>query len=135
MDRKLLEDVRILVVDDNDQVRDVLQRMLRMYGATCVTAGSAADACSVLATTVFEVVITDMGRGLDRTAGYTLLDRLRKTGIQTPVLIYAGSAQPSGRAVEPARGRPGRRGARAPPQPTSPTGGTTPATNLAAAAP
>jgi CheY-like chemotaxis protein len=39
----------------------------------------------------YGLVITDMSRGLDRRAGYTLLRQMRDAGLELPVVIYAGS--------------------------------------------
>ena len=52
----------------------------------------------------FDAIISDMGRGLDRTAGYKLLEELRKAGIQSPYVIYAASTDPKRRAEAKRRG-------------------------------
>ena len=39
----------------------------------------------------YALVITDMSRGLDRRAGYTVLRQMRDAGLDLPVVIYAGS--------------------------------------------
>ena len=44
----------------------------------------------------FDAIISDMGRPPDKRAGYTLLEKLRATGDNTPFFIYAGP-----RAKEP----------------------------------
>jgi len=40
------------------------------------------------------LIISDMGRGPDRRAGYTLLEALRSRGNETPFIIYTGESNP-----------------------------------------
>ena len=53
----------------------------------------------------YGVVITDMARGLDRRAAYTLLKELRDRDIQIPVVIYAGAGAGSAERNAEARDR------------------------------
>jgi DNA-binding NtrC family response regulator len=39
----------------------------------------------------FDVIISDMGRQEGPREGYVLLEKLRRSGIETPFVIYAGS--------------------------------------------
>ena len=43
----------------------------------------------------FDAIISDMGRPPDPRAGYTLLEAVRRRGIQLPYFIYAGSRDPA----------------------------------------
>ena len=52
-------------------------------------------------------MITDMARGFDRRAGYTLLKGMRDRDIQIPVVIYAGAG--AGSAERNAEARDQRR--------------------------
>lgn len=52
---------------------------------------STKDALEKVRTQSFNVIISDMGRPLDKQAGYTLLEALRKQNISTPFIIHAGS--------------------------------------------
>ena len=42
----------------------------------------------------YAFVITDMGRGTDRRAAYTLIRKMRQQGNDQPVIVYAASASP-----------------------------------------
>jgi cyclic di-GMP phosphodiesterase len=61
MDSQLLQDTKVLVVDDELEVRDALQRILVSYGAECATAVNAEEGCAFIAAhPEVEVVITDL---------------------------------------------------------------------------
>jgi CheY-like chemotaxis protein len=42
----------------------------------------------------YDVVVSDMGRPGDATAGYTLLDTMRADGYRTPFVVYSSSTDP-----------------------------------------
>ena len=52
----------------------------------------------------FDLVISDMGRGEDMRAGYTLLGRIRDSGSKVPFFIFAGSDKPEFRREAAERG-------------------------------
>jgi putative two-component system response regulator len=61
MESQLLQDTKVLVVDDERELRDLLQPMLVSYGADCATAANAAEGCAFIAAHAeVEVVITDL---------------------------------------------------------------------------
>jgi CheY-like chemotaxis protein len=75
-----LASVRVLVVDDQDDARELLQMALAQYGADVVTAGSAAEAYELITTAPAgerpDVMVTDLGMpGED---GYSLIRRVRE---------------------------------------------------------
>ena len=94
----------ILWVDNHPENNVYERRALEAIGATIVLAKSTDEGLAKARDQAFDVIISDMGRGLDRTAGYTLLEKFRKSGIETPFLIYAGSAKPELRAEARKRG-------------------------------
>lgn len=56
---------------------------------------STEDALKTIATRgPYDVIISDMGRPPDASAGYTLLNQLRTSGDETPYVIYAASRAP-----------------------------------------
>jgi CheY-like chemotaxis protein len=59
-ERHALEQVRILVVDDDDTIRDALAEALEYYGAWVTTASSAATALERLRDERFDVVCSDL---------------------------------------------------------------------------
>jgi CheY-like chemotaxis protein len=88
----------ILWVDDHPDNNVYERRALEAIGATFILATSTKDALAKAHSQAFDVVISDMSRGIERTAGYDLLDKLRAAGIQTPVIIYAATTNPERRA-------------------------------------
>ena len=56
-----LRGMRILLVDDVADVRDILAMLLRMEGADVVAVGSGRQAAAIVSRRDFDVVITDFG--------------------------------------------------------------------------
>ena len=70
-----LHGVRVLVVDDEQDARDLIQRLLREHGAEVVTAASAEDALAALASMRPQILVSDIG--MPETDGYDLIRRIR----------------------------------------------------------
>jgi CheY-like chemotaxis protein len=85
---------RVLWVDDRPENNVLERRSLEAIGIKFDLSTSTDDALNRLATGSYDAVISDMGRPPDARAGYTLLDTMRKKGIATPFIIYAGSNAP-----------------------------------------
>jgi PAS domain S-box-containing protein len=67
--------VRVLLVDDHDDVLEVERRLLSECGAVVGTAASAEDALRLLKTQMFDVLLSDLGMpGMD---GYQLIGIIR----------------------------------------------------------
>jgi signal transduction histidine kinase/ActR/RegA family two-component response regulator len=82
-----LNRLRILVVEDEPDTCEFLERFLTGYGARVVIARSAADALSRLSSETVDIVISDIGLpGMD---GYDLIQRIRK------LPAHAGGATPA----------------------------------------
>ncbi len=76
---------RILVVDDEDDVRRALSRALILHGYSTEVAPDGADALRRLATEAPDAVVLDVAMaGLD---GLEVCRRLREAGDRTPVLM------------------------------------------------
>ncbi|HEX5965936.1 MAG TPA: ATP-binding protein [Pyrinomonadaceae bacterium] len=70
-----IDGLRILVVDDEPDTRELLRQGLEYCGATVRVAGSAAEALDALASQVPDILISDIGMpGVD---GYDLIRRVR----------------------------------------------------------
>jgi CheY-like chemotaxis protein len=94
-----LQDVRVLVVDDEPDTRELVKMTLKQYGATVATAASAAEALAVFVEFAPGVVVADIGMpGED---GYSLIRRLRRLppgqGGKTPAIALTAYAQPQDR--------------------------------------
>ena len=70
-----LERLRILVVDDDRDARELLSRLLEEAGATVEIAASAEEALAKLAATAPNVLISDIG--MPEVDGYELIRRVR----------------------------------------------------------
>jgi CheY-like chemotaxis protein len=72
--------VRALVVDDEDDARELLKLVLTQYGADVVAAGSATEAYELITTAPTgdrpDVMVTDLG--MPDEDGYSLIRRVRE---------------------------------------------------------
>jgi len=73
--RIALDGVRVLVVDDEPDARELIRRMLEECKAEVVTAGSAAEAVLILETQQMHVLVSDIG--MPEVDGYEFLRQVR----------------------------------------------------------
>jgi DNA-binding NtrC family response regulator len=85
----LFRGARILVVDDDDEIRKLHAAILSLEGYEVETAEDGADALERLASRSFDLVFTD--RLMPILNGENLLLALRSAGIRTPVVMVSGS--------------------------------------------
>jgi CheY-like chemotaxis protein len=71
----LLEGVRVLVVDDNADIREMLGIVLQQYGAEVRAVASAAEALETLEQSLPDVLVSDIG--LPEQDGYGLIRQVR----------------------------------------------------------
>lgn len=94
-----LRGIRVLIVDDDADARDAMQRVLAAYGAEVTTAISAIDAFDVLQRGRPDVLISDIV--MPDADGYALLRRVRApdTGERgmIPAIAVTGNAQTADR--------------------------------------
>jgi two-component system response regulator MprA len=76
---------RLLVVDDDPDVRDSLERALRYAGYTVTTAVHGADALTALARSPVDLVVMDVL--MPMLDGFDACRRLRQRGDVTPILV------------------------------------------------
>ncbi|MCW5830800.1 MAG: sigma-54-dependent Fis family transcriptional regulator [Deltaproteobacteria bacterium] len=91
---------RILIVDDEERLRSVLEKILARLNVTCLHAESGEDALKVLEGRQVDLILTDLimpGMG-----GVELLRRLRQQGNESPVIIITahGSIESAVQAVK-----------------------------------
>ena len=84
----------VLWVDDNPNNNSYERQALEALGVIFVLAQSTDEALNKIARQRFDAIISDMGQLSDSRAGYTLLDKLRSSGDQTPFIIYSSSRDP-----------------------------------------
>jgi len=83
--------IRVLVVDDDVDVRGVVAELVSRSGHTVTTAGDATEALAILATKTFELVLTDVV--LPVRSGLDLLREVRGRYPDTAVLLMSGMAE------------------------------------------
>ncbi len=83
----------ILVVDDDDESRDLIATTLRHAGATVTAVDSAAQALNYTAGNHADIVLTDIA--MPHTDGYELQRRLRESGNMEKTRIVALTAFPA----------------------------------------
>jgi DNA-binding NtrC family response regulator len=89
---------RILIVDDEPDVRDSLKVMLESHGHQVAAAGSTTEALVAIETERPDVVLTDIFLGDDD--GYALLNALHAHAEGIPVVAMSGGGtRPDGRDV------------------------------------
>jgi len=94
-----LDGVRVLLVEDEPDAREVLAELLASRGATVAVAGSVAEACAQLASEVPDVIVSDIGMpGVD---GYQFARELRslpsERGGRTPLVALTAYTSPQDR--------------------------------------
>jgi DNA-binding response OmpR family regulator len=86
---RLLQDVHVLLVDDEAEVRDLIGEILEVYGATVSSARSGQDALRLLAVRVPDVIVTDLA--MVDGDGFWLLDQVRnERSLTVPVIAISG---------------------------------------------
>ena len=90
-----LDGLRVLVVDDEPDARDLLREVLEMCGSEVVTSGSAAEALAEIRSGGFNVLVSDIGMpGRD---GYSLIEEVRSLtdaeGGRTPAIALTAYAR------------------------------------------
>ena len=105
-DPSLLRNVRVLVVDDEDDARVLLQTTLQQYGAEVSTASSVEEAFVAFEETQPDVVLSDIG--MPHEDGYSLIRRLRArpaaAGGAVPAVAVTAYASAVDRAATQAAG-------------------------------
>jgi PAS domain S-box-containing protein len=91
----LLTGLRVLVVDDEPDIRELIAAVLEQYGAEVTAVGSAGEAIAALARKVPDVLVSDIGMPVED--GYTLIRKVRdlemELGGQIPALALTAYAR------------------------------------------
>ncbi|OLC30660.1 MAG: hypothetical protein AUH31_04260 [Armatimonadetes bacterium 13_1_40CM_64_14] len=83
---------RILVVDDEESIRDLCARVLTRAGYAVKTAASGEDAVSTLAETAFDLLISDIR--MPGMSGLEVLERAKTAYPQIRVVLITGFGTP-----------------------------------------
>jgi signal transduction histidine kinase/CheY-like chemotaxis protein len=79
---------RILVVDDEDHVRELLCEMIQSEGCEAIAASNGADALALLEAGNFDAVFTDIG--MPGMSGWELARAIRARDAQLPLAVVTG---------------------------------------------
>jgi PAS domain S-box-containing protein len=93
-----LDGVRVLIVDDEPDARELIGNVLESYGASVKTARSGVEALELLQADAVDVVISDVG--MPDMDGYQFMRRLRVAeakGSRVPALALTAFARPDDR--------------------------------------
>jgi PAS domain S-box-containing protein len=101
-----LSGVRVLVVDDEHDTREILSVMLTRYGAEIRTAGSAAEAMEVFSRWLPDVLVSDIGMPVED--GYALIKKIRalppENGADVPAIALTAFASAQDKKIALAAG-------------------------------
>ena len=86
---RLSQDSRILLVDDNHVVRDMLVDLVGSLGYRADAAGSGAEALALFDRGQYDVVLTDLV--MPGMSGWEVLAALRQRDPQLPIIILTGT--------------------------------------------
>lgn len=81
---------RVLIVEDNEQQRDAVAKLLTSHDVETVTAGTATECLALLKEQTFDCMVLDLS--LPDTSGYSLLETLSRESAYAfpPVIVYTG---------------------------------------------
>jgi PAS domain S-box-containing protein len=79
---------KILVIDDESGIRDILGQLLRYHGYEVVTAGTAEEGLKALSESFFNIIVLDIR--LPDTPGTVLLDKVEEIAPKAKVLLITG---------------------------------------------
>jgi CheY-like chemotaxis protein len=104
--RHLLDNVRVLIVDDDNDTREMLRFVLEQSGAAVLSAGSVPEAIEIYRTSRPGAIIADIG--MPEYNGYALVALIqehdRKLGRSTPVIALTAYTSPADRETALAAG-------------------------------
>lgn len=94
-----LSGVKVLVVEDDKDAREMIEEMLQGYGANVTAVPNAADAVNAYTSKQHDIIVSDIGLPIEN--GYELIQRIRlmenKHGIHIPAIALTAFAKPDDR--------------------------------------
>ncbi|HEX9983909.1 MAG TPA: PAS domain S-box protein [Thermoanaerobaculia bacterium] len=91
VDGRRIAGLRILIVDDEADARDVARRVLEECGAEVATASSAREALTLLRERPFDVLVSDIG--MPQEDGYSLIRKVREQWPELPAVALTAYAR------------------------------------------
>ena len=93
---------RILIVDDEPMIRDLLSQALQIMGHSVETCSSGRKALEILEAEGFDLVMLDVG--LPDITGFEAMASIKANSPQTPVILISGDAADQSKAKALAKG-------------------------------
>ena len=87
--------MRILLVEDEESIRDVVKMNLEMEGYEIVTSGNGRQALDLIAHQHFDLLLLDVM--LPEMDGFTIAEQVRLTNLEVPILMLTAKDQPQDR--------------------------------------
>ena len=84
-----LAGVRVLIAEDHDDTRDILEQALRYLGATVTTVALASEALVLVAAA--DIIVTDFS--MPQQDGVWLLEQVNQQSRPIPVILVSGFAE------------------------------------------
>jgi CheY-like chemotaxis protein len=84
----MMRSARILVIDDEEAVRDILSRMLRTKGHQVETASDGDEGIELFKKQPFDLVFTDLG--MPKLSGWDVGKALKKLNPKIPIIMITG---------------------------------------------
>ena len=82
--------LKVLVVDDEEDILEVIQDRLEAYGFTVATAGTGLEALKKLSTEKFDGIFLDVK--MPEMGGIEALEQIRKRDRKIPIIIITSSS-------------------------------------------
>lgn len=79
--------MKILVVDDERNIRESIQKLLELDGIASVSASDGAEALEAIRNEAFDAIVTDLR--MPGMGGQELLEKMRSDGIRSPVIMIS----------------------------------------------
>ncbi len=80
--------MRVLQIEDDSKTARSVEMILKSEGHGCDTADSGEAALELMRGAEYDIILLDIG--LPDIDGYEVLNRLRRAGVTTPVIIQSG---------------------------------------------
>ena len=88
-----MENIKILIVDDDPNIRDVVGKTLRFHGYSVAAVGTGNDAIKIAEEAKPELIVLDVM--LPDMSGFSVTQALRSKNIHTPILFLTAKDSPS----------------------------------------
>lgn len=90
----LVRPAHILIIDDDDRIRDLLKRFLAARGARCSGAADAEQARHLMESIDFDLLIVDVM--MPKEDGFSVVESVRRTS-NVPIILLTARGQPEDR--------------------------------------